>query len=154
MEGRLCLGERMIACFGSIGSMNAHVRKLAVKKLLLTSVVALFLATGAAQAVEWQCGPHYVSTMVLHGENWDRIRGCKYPIIAYPSYNRTREEAFKNNPSGGGDDEIGLPSHGFRWGHVPHPEFRGQCGLIYRGKPCFEYKGNEPVPVTYEFVIS
>jgi len=44
----------MIAYFGLIGSMNAHVRKLAMKKLLLTSVAALFLATGAAHAIEWQ----------------------------------------------------------------------------------------------------
>jgi len=36
MEGRICLGERMIAYFGLIGSMNAHVRKLGMKKLLLT----------------------------------------------------------------------------------------------------------------------
>jgi hypothetical protein len=40
----------MIACSGSIGSMNANVRKLAMKKFLLTSVAALFLATGAARA--------------------------------------------------------------------------------------------------------
>jgi len=32
--------------------MNANVRKLAIKKFLLTSVAALFLATGAAQAEE------------------------------------------------------------------------------------------------------
>ena len=38
-----------------------------MKKLLLAGIAALFLATGAAQAVEWQCGPHYVSTTVLHG---------------------------------------------------------------------------------------
>jgi hypothetical protein len=42
--------------------MNANVRKLAVKKFLLTSVAALFLATGAAhaeyetmQGIDWKC---------------------------------------------------------------------------------------------------
>ena len=115
----------------------------------LAGIAALFLATGAAHAVEWQCGPHYVSTIVLHGENWDRIRGCKYPIIAYPSYNQTREEAFKNNPSGGGDDEIGLPSHGFRWSHAR----RGGCVLTYRGKPCFQYP-IEAQGVTYDKFMS
>jgi hypothetical protein len=34
--------------------MNAHVWKLAMKELLLTSVAALFLATGAAHAEEWE----------------------------------------------------------------------------------------------------
>jgi hypothetical protein len=27
-----------------------------MKKILLTGIAALFLATGTAQAVEWQCG--------------------------------------------------------------------------------------------------
>jgi hypothetical protein len=52
----------MIAYSGSIESMNANVRKLAVKKFLLTSVAALFLATGAAhaeyetmQGIDWKC---------------------------------------------------------------------------------------------------
>src|SRR5262249_33713089 len=103
------------------------------------AIFAVALLATPASAVEWQCGPHYVSTMVLHGKNDDKIRGCKFPIIAYPFYNRTREDVIKNNLPSGGDDEIGLPSHGFRWGHLPHPESQGQCGLIYRGKPCLKY---------------
>lgn len=110
--------------------------------LALLSALACWLAitlATAAHAVEWQCGPHFVSTFVLHGENDDKIRGCKFHIVAYPSYNQTREQALKNKPSGGGDDEIGLPHKGFRWGLLPNPKFRGQCGLIYRGKPCLQY---------------
>ena len=34
------------------------------------------------------------------------------------------------------DEEIGLPAKGFRWGPLSHPKFKGQCGLLYRGKPC------------------
>jgi len=107
-----------------------------MKKLLLTSIAALCLATGTAHAVEWQCGPHYVSTMVLHG--WpgeEKARQCRdYHILAYPAYNQIRKQA-----GGKSDDEIGLPAKGFRWGLLPHPEFKGQCGLLYRGKPCSQY---------------
>jgi hypothetical protein len=48
-----------------------------MKKLFLAGIAVLFLATGTAQAVEWQCGPHYVSTFVLHGAK-------DYSIVAYP----------------------------------------------------------------------
>ena len=98
------------------------------EKTLLAGVAALFLATGTAHAVEWQCGPHYVSTMVLHEEN------LRYAIIAYPFYNRTREDIIKNKLPSGGDDELVLPHKNFRWGYAPHPEFRGQRLLTYRGK--------------------
>jgi hypothetical protein len=105
-------------------------------RLLLTGITALFLATGTAHAVEWQCGPHYVLTIVLHG--WpgeEKARQCRdYHILAYPAYNQTREQAGEKS-----DDEIGLPAKGFRWGLLPHPEFKGQCGLLYRSKPCFQY---------------
>ena len=84
---------------------------MAMKKMLLASVAVLFLATGTAHAVDWQCGPHYVNTFVLHGEK-------RNSIIAYPYYNRTREDVIKN---------------------APHPEFRGQRLLTYRGKPCLQY---------------
>jgi hypothetical protein len=113
-----------------------------MKKLFLAGVAALFLATGTAQAVEWQCGPHYVSTMVLHTERL----GPPYSIIAYPVYNRTREDVIKNKLPSGGDEELGLPSKGFRWGYAPHPEFRGQRLLTYRGKPCFQYLTVLPLP--------
>jgi len=123
-----------------------------MKKLFLAVATALLLATSAAHAVEWQCGPHYVSTSVLHG--WpgeEKARQCRdYHILAYPSYNRTRKEALKANPHGGSDDEIGLPTKGFRWGLLPHPEFKGQCGLLYRGKPCVEYKAESEQPLTDE----
>jgi hypothetical protein len=105
-----------------------------MKKLLLAGVAALPLATGAAHTADWQCGPHYVNTFVLHTE-----RPGLQPIIAYPFYNRTLAEVIKNNLPSGGDDEIGLPSKGFRWGYAPHPEFRGQRVLTYRGNPCFQY---------------
>jgi len=108
----------------------------------LTGVAVLLLATGTAQAVEWQCGPHYVSTMVLHTERL----GPPYSIIAYPVYNRTREDVIKNKLPSGGDEELGLPSKGFRWGYAPHPEFRGQRLLTYRGKPCFQYLTVPPLP--------
>jgi hypothetical protein len=106
---------------------------MAMKKLFLAGIAVLFLATGPAHAVEWQCGPHYVSTFVLHKEK------PPYSIIAYPFYNRTREDVIKNKLPSGGDEELGLPSKGFRWGYAPHPEFRGQRVLTYRGKPCFQY---------------
>jgi len=88
-------------------------------------VAALFLATGTAHAVEWQCGPHYVSTMVMHTEKLER-----YGIVIYPFYNRTREEADKL--SSGGDEELSIlgpeSNHknpptvkGFRWGYAPIP---------------------------------
>src|SRR5262249_20236982 len=80
MEGRSCLGERMIVCFGSIASTNAHVRKLAMKKLLLTSAIVLFLATGAAHAAEdtrkwvWRCSiPHAPGSEQLE----EQERCCK-----------------------------------------------------------------------------
>jgi hypothetical protein len=105
-----------------------------MKKLLFTVSVAAFLvATGTAHAVEWQCGPHYVSTFVLHKEK------PPYSIIAYPFYNRTREDVIKNKLPSGGDDEFVLPYKNFRWGYAPHPEFRGQRLLTYRGKPCLQY---------------
>jgi hypothetical protein len=63
--------------------------------LILAGVAALFLATGAAHAAEWQCGPHYVSTFGLHG--WpgeEKARQCRdFHILAYPAYNQTREQA-------------------------------------------------------------
>jgi hypothetical protein len=106
----------------------------------------MLLATGEAHAAEWQCGRHYVLTSGLHG--WpgeEKARHCRdFRILAYPSYNRMREEALKANPYGGGDEEIGLPSKGFRWGLLPHPEFKGQCGLLYRGKPCSQYPIDRP----------
>jgi hypothetical protein len=105
-----------------------------MRKLALTALAfALFLATGTAHAVDWQCGPHYVNTFVLHGEK-DR-----YSIVAYPFYNRTREDVIKNNLPSGGDDEFVLPYKKFRWGSAPHPDFRGQRLLTYRGKPCLQY---------------
>jgi hypothetical protein len=104
-----------------------------MKKLLLAGVAALLLATGAAHTADWRCGPHYVNTFVLHTE-----RPGLQPIIAYPFYNRTLAEVIKNTLPSGGDDELGLPSKGFRWGYAPHPEFRGQRVLTYRGKPCFQ----------------
>jgi hypothetical protein len=73
----------------------------------------LFLATGTAHAVEWQCGPHYVSTFVLHGEKHKSI-------IAYPFYNRTREDVIKNKLPSGGDDELVLP-HKFLLGSCAPP---------------------------------
>jgi hypothetical protein len=109
------------------------MRVNAMKRLLLSGIAVLLVATGTAQAVEWQCGPHYVSTFVLHTER------LPYPIIAYPFYNRTREDVIKNKLPSGGDDELGLPAKGFRWGYAPHPEFRGQRVLTYRGKPCLQY---------------
>ena len=40
-----------------------------MKTFLVAGVAALLMTTvGSARAVEWQCGPHYVSTFVLHGE--------------------------------------------------------------------------------------
>ena len=68
-----------------------------------------------------------------HGER-DR-----YSIVAYPFYNRTREDVIKNNLPSGGDDEFVLPYKKLRWGYAPHREFRGQRVLAYRGKPCFQY---------------
>jgi hypothetical protein len=117
---------------------------MAMKKLLLSGIAALLMTTSAASAVEWQCGPHYVNSMVMHTENPER-----YGIVVYPFYNRTREEADKL-PSGG-DEELSIlgpeSDHkkpptvkGFRWGYAPHPEFRGQRLLTYRGKPCFQYQ--------------
>src|SRR5262249_35820543 len=88
MEGRICLEERMIGCFGSIGSMNAHVRKLAMKKLLLTSVAALFLATGTAHAEcfgpelvehwcseKWSCGLKWIGDepAMVHPEDIPKL---------------------------------------------------------------------------------
>jgi hypothetical protein len=122
-------------------------------KLLLTSIAALsVLCASAAHAVEWQCGPHYVTTTVLHGGGNYKFVGevvqqtkrsvagdDRFGVLAYPFYNRTREDVIKNNLPSGGDDEIGLPGKGFRWGYAPHPEFRGQRVLTYRGKPCFPY---------------
>jgi hypothetical protein len=76
-----------------------------------TGVAALFLETGAAHAAEWQCGPHYVSTLGLHG--WpgeEKARQCRdYHILAYPAYDKKREQAGEKF-----DDEIGLPAKGFR----------------------------------------
>jgi hypothetical protein len=69
-----------------------------------------------------------------HGSPYGEI-GPPYSIIAYPVYNRTREDVIKNKLPSGGDEELGLPSKGFRWGYAPHPEFRGQRLLTYRGKP-------------------
>jgi hypothetical protein len=119
-----------------------------MKKLFLTSIAALFLATEAAQAVEWQCGPHYVSTMIIHGGGNYKLVGemvqrtkrslqgdDRFGVVAYPFYNRTREKA-NDLPF---DEEISLPSRGFRWSLAPHPEFRGQRILTYRSKPCFQY---------------
>jgi len=118
-------------------------------------IAALFLATGTAHAVEWQCGPHYVSTSALHDETG--VPG----ILTYPFYNRTREDVINNNLPSGGDDELVLSlkhsrrdRKGFRWGYAPHPEFRGQRALTYRGKPCFQYKGNEPVTYEYDALMS
>src|SRR6266511_5707484 len=132
--------------------------------LFLTSIAALFLATGTAHAVEWQCGPHYVSTTILHGGGNYKFVGevaqqtkrsiagdDRFGVLAYPFYNRTREGVIKNNLPSGGDDEISVPSKGFRWCYAPHPEFRGQRVLTYRGKPCFQYpiEAEEPPrPVT------
>jgi len=65
--------------------------------------------------------------------------GPPYSNIAYPVYNRTRDDAINNKLPSGGDEELGLPSKGFRWGYAPHPKFRGQRLLTYRGKPCFQY---------------
>src|SRR5258708_19545653 len=101
-----------------------------MKKALLAGIAALFLATGTAQAVEWQCGPHYVSTMVLHTERL----GPPYSIIAYPVYNRTREDVIKNKQPSGGDEELGLPSIAFLFAYAPHPEFIRQ--------PLFTYLSN------------
>jgi hypothetical protein len=108
-----------------------------MKQLLLTTIAALFLATGTAHAVEWQCGPHYVSTFALHTE---RVDDTYKHIIASPVYNRTREDVMKNNL--GGDDEFGLPYKGksykgFRWSL--EPKDRRHRLLTYRGKPCFPY---------------
>jgi hypothetical protein len=106
----------------------------------LTVIAALvFMALRPAQAVEWQCGPHYVSTFVLHG--WpgeEKARQCRdYHILAYPIRNRTREEVEKNDLPYDDDAEFGLPHKGFRWGREPHhPTF---CILTFRGKPCFQY---------------
>src|SRR5262245_62003821 len=122
-----------------------------MRKLLLSGIAALLLATGTAQAVEWQCGPHYVSTTGLHG--WpgeEKARQCRdYHILAYPGYNQTREQAGEKT-----DDEIGLPAKGFRWGLLPHPEFKGQCGLLYRGKPCFQYPIGAQYEKTYDQFMS
>jgi hypothetical protein len=73
--------------------------------------------------------------MVLHAE---KLEDSWRHVIAYPFYNRTREDVIKNKLEGS-DDELGLPSKGFRWSLAPHPEFRGQRVLTYRGKPCFLY---------------
>ena len=48
--------------------------------------MTLLLATRTAHAVEWQCGPHYVSTSALHTE---RVEDTYKHIIAYPVYNRS-----------------------------------------------------------------
>jgi hypothetical protein len=105
-------------------------------RLFLTSIAALLLVTGPALALDWQCGPHYVTTTVLLG--WpgeERARQCRdYHILFYPYYNQTREQH-----DAGYSDELGLPAKGFRWGLLPRPEFKGQCGLLYRGKPCIRY---------------
>jgi hypothetical protein len=112
-------------------------------KIFIGGIAALFLTTGTAHAAEWQCGPHYVSTFGLHG--WpgeEKARQCcDFHILASPAYNQTREQAGEKF-----DDEIGLPFKGFRWGLLPHPEFKGQCGLLYRGKPCFQYLTMPPLP--------
>src|SRR5262249_7137042 len=104
---------------------------MAMKKLLLTGIAALLLATGMAYAAEWQCGPHYVSTFGLHG--WpgeEKARQCRdYHILAYPAYTQTREQAGEKS-----DDEIGLPAKGFRWGLLPHPEFKGTMRLTLSGQ--------------------
>jgi hypothetical protein len=109
-----------------------------MRQILLSGIAALFLTTGTAHAFEFQCGPHYVSTMGMHGwpgeEKARRCRDFEPHIIIYPAYNQTREQA-----DGKSDDEISLPAKGFRWGVLPHPEFKGQCGLLYRGKQCFQY---------------
>jgi hypothetical protein len=70
--------------------MRAHV----------SLISALFLATGAAHAVEWQCGPHYVNSIIMHTEKPER-----YGVVIYPSYNRTRAQA---DTSGGGDEEFSI----------------------------------------------
>jgi hypothetical protein len=103
-----------------------------MKKLLLAGVAALLLAIGAAHTADWQCGPHYVNTFVLHTQ-----RPGLQPIIAYPFYNRTLAEVIKNNLPSGGDDEIGL-SKAFV-GAMRPIQNRGQRVLTYRGKPCFQY---------------
>jgi hypothetical protein len=101
-----------------------------MKKTLITSIAVLFLATGTAHAAEWQCGPHYVSNIVILTGKWG-----DYGIVVYPFYNRTREEAKKL--SSDGDEELSIlgpkSKHknpptvkGFRWGYAPHPELRGQ----------------------------
>jgi hypothetical protein len=111
-----------------------------MKKLLLTSIAALFLATGTAHAFEFQCGPHYVSTMGMHGwpgeEKARQCRDFEPHIILYLARNKTREQAGEKFDD---DSEVSLPWKGFRWGRLPHPEFKGQCGLLYRGKQCSQY---------------
>jgi hypothetical protein len=101
----------------------------------------LLPATGVALAVDWQCGPHYVSTTVLHGwrgEEKARITCREFGrhTLVYPAYKQTREQADGKFDD---DAEFSMPSRGFRWGLLPHPEFKGQCGLFYRGKPCSQY---------------
>jgi hypothetical protein len=102
-----------------------------------TIAIALLLALRSAAAVEWQCGPHYVETIVLHGGGRYKIENERFGIVAYPLYNRTRDEKNKGNL--GSDDEISLPRMGFQWKRVTHPEFRGQRSLYYRGKRCIQY---------------
>jgi len=88
-------------------------------------------------------------TIVMHSENPER-----YGIVIYPAYNRTREDAQKELPAVG-DEELSilgpasnhknpLTVKGFRWGYAPHPQFRGQRILTYRGKPCFQYPLEAP----------
>src|SRR5262249_53488743 len=108
-----------------------------MKKLFLTSIAMLLLTTGTAHAVEWQCGPHYVSTLVLHG--WpgeERARQCRdYHILAYPAYNKTREQAGEKS-----DDEIGLHKKGFGWVFFPKQKSKENCVLFYGGNPSFHYQ--------------
>jgi len=95
-----------------------------MKKLLLTSIAALFLATGTAHAYEWQCGPHYIHDTNAGGEQ----------IIGIITYNRTRENYNENNPKT--NDIVVSTTHP---GARPSPGIRMKNGkLYYRGKACRE----------------
>jgi hypothetical protein len=82
---------------------------------LVICVAMLLPATGTALAVDWQCGPHYVSTTVLHGwpgEEKARItcRELGRHILVYPAYNQTREQADGKFDD---DAEFSMPSRDF-----------------------------------------
>jgi hypothetical protein len=91
-----------------------------MKKLLLTGVAVLLLSTGTAHTTDWQCGPHYVNTFVLHTD-----RPGLQPIIAYPFYNRTLAEVIKNNRRQAAMTKLGCLPKAFVGAMRPIQNFAG-----------------------------